>query len=135
MVHCHFFRIKKHLFDIKFYTLKQYNDFKESKIYKLLSQINLYTEQYNSPIGIELWLSSSKDFSEDEINRCTDKSIKYLATICRLHLLQKAKGFGSKIGILLGIIITHEDNYYILMDEYGNKWYENCCSKLEFIKE
>lgn len=133
--HLLFFRKRKYLFDIKFHTLKQYNDFIESKLYKVLLWLKFITPNYNSPIGIELWLSSSKDFDSKEIDRCSDKSLKHLATVCELHLFQKAKGFSPIIGIFIGILVTHEDNYYILMDKYGNKFYITCCSKLEFIKE
>lgn len=133
--HFLFFRPKRYLFDIKFHSLKQYNDFVESRLYKILSLLKLTTSVYNSPIGIELWLSSSKDFDEKEIDRCKDKSLKHLATVCRLHLFQEAKSFSPRVGRFIGILVTHEDNYYILMDEYGYRWYITCCSKLEFIKE
>lgn len=133
--HCIFLKNKKYLFDIRFYSLKQYNDFFESRLYKILLWLKLITPNYNSPIGIYLWLSSSKDFDSKEIDRCHDQSLKRLATICSLHLFQKAKSFSPKIGIFIGILVTHEDNYYILMDEYGHRWYITCCSKLEFIKE
>lgn len=133
--HSLFFRNRRHLFDIKFHTIKQYNDFVESRLYKILLWLKLIKPTYNSPIGIELWLSSSKDFDSKEIDRCNDQSLKRLATICSLHLFQKAKSFSPKIGIFIGILVTHEDNYYILMDKYGNKFYITCCAKLEFIKE
>lgn len=94
----------------------------------------LLTNSYNSPIGIELWLSSEKDFNRKELERC-DNTLKLLAAKCKTHLFQKARGFGSKVGILLGILATHEDYYYILMDSSGNKWYESCVGRLEFIKE
>lgn len=128
-------RSKHHLFDIKMHSLKEYNDFLESKWFKFLLYIGLFTGNYYSPIGIELWLSSPKDFDEKELDRIfNNHNIKLLASRCKVHLFQKAKGFGSRIGTFLGILVTHEDYYYILMDEYGNKWYETCCSKLEFIK-
>lgn len=129
------FKFKHHLFDIKFHTLKQYNDFIESKLCKFLMRIGLFTRHYDSPIGIELWLSSSKDFDERELERTHSHNLRLLKTRCDLHLYQKAKGFGSRIGRFLGILVTHEDYYYILMDEYGNKWYESCVGKIEFIKD
>lgn len=133
--HFLFFRNRRHLFDIKFHTLKQYNDFWESRICRFLMWTGLLTGNYDSPIGIELWLSSSKDFDSKEVDRCNDKNLKRLATICSLHLFQKAKSFSPKIGMFIGILVTHEDNYYILMDNYGNKWYETCAGKIEFIKD
>lgn len=129
------FKFKHHLFDIKFHTLKQYNDFLLSKKYKLLAHLGLITPTYDSPIGIELWLSSSKDFDKQELYRTKSNNLIRLATICDLHLFKKAKCFGSRVGILLGILVTQEDYYYILMDNYGNKWYESCVGKLEFIKD
>lgn len=129
------FRFKKHWFDIRFYSLKQYNDFSESRLCKFLMWIGLYNDSFYSPIGIELWLSSFKDFDDKELDRFGSSNLKVLAAKCKIHLFQKAKGYGLKTGKLLGIMVTHEDFYYILMDEYGNKWYETCCSKLEFIKE
>jgi hypothetical protein len=125
------FRIKKHLFDIKFHTLEQYNNFEKSKFNKTLRWLGLYTHNYNSPIGVELFLSSTKDFDEQYLNN----NLNHLKTICRLHLFQKAKSYGSRIGVLLGILVTHEDYYYVLMDEYGYRWYITCCAKLEFIKD
>ena len=125
------FRIKKHLFDIKFHTLEQYNNFNNSKICKILYWLGLYTYAYNSPIGAELFLSSTKDFDKKYLNN----NLRHLETICNLHLFQKAKSFGSRVGLFIGILVTHEDNYYILMDDYGYKWYITCCGKLEFIKE
>lgn len=133
--HYLFFKNRRHLFDIKFHSLKQYNDFIESRLYKILLWLKFIKPTYNSPIGIELWLSSYKDFDNKELDRCDDKSLKHLATVCELHILQKAKSFSPKVGRLIGILVTHEDNYYILMDEYGNKFYITCCAKLEFIKE
>lgn len=133
--HYLFFRNRRHLFDIKFHSLKQYNDFIESRLYKVLLWLRLIEPTYNSPIGIELWLSSHKDFDNKELDRCNYKSLKHLATVCELHLFQKAKSFSTKVGRLIGILVTHEDNYYILMDEYGSKFYITCCGKLEFIKE
>ena len=125
------FRIKKHLFDIKFHTLEQYNNFEKSKFNKTLRWLGLYTHNYNSPIGAELFLSSTKDFDEQYLNN----NLNHLKTICRLHLFQKAKSYGSRIGVLLGILVTHEDYYYVLMDEYGYRWYVTCCARLEFIKD
>ena len=125
-----FFKKKKHLFDIKFHTLKQYCEFEESKLYKILSWFGLCTHQYNSPIGIELWLTSIKDFDKEYLTH----KLEHLAKICELHLFQKAKCYG-RIGIFLGILITHEDYYYVLMDEYGNKWNVTCSARLEFIKD
>lgn len=125
------FKIKHHMFDIKFHSLKQFRTFERSTLCKLLRWIGLYTNQYNSPIGAELFLSSSRDFDEHYL----DNNLRHIATICRLHLFQRAKSFGSKVGRLIGVLITHEDYYYILMDEEGNKWYITCCGKLEFIKE
>ena len=125
------FRIKKHLFDIKFHTLEQYNNFNDSKLCRILYWLGLYTYQYNSPIGAELFLSSTKDFDERYLNN----NLKHLQTICKLHLFQKAKSYGSRVGVLLGILVTHEDCYYVLMDEYGYRWYITCCGRLEFIKE
>lgn len=129
------FKFKHHLFDIKFYTLKQYNDFCESKICKILFRLGLLTVSFNSPIGIELWLSSSKDFDKKELERTHSHNLELLKTRCKLHLFQKVKCFGNKIGTFLGILVTHEDYYYILMDDYGNKWYESCIGKLEFIND
>ena len=129
------FCFRRHLFDIKLYSLKQYNDFFDKKFVKFLGWLGLITMHTDSPIGIELWLSSPKDFNEEELERIHSKTLKYLGIQCRLHLFKKAKCFGSKTGTFLGILVTHEDYYYILMDEYGNKWYESCASKLEFIKE
>ena len=107
----------------------------ESRLFKILLFLKLITPSYNSPIGIELWLTSYKDFDEKEIDRSKNYVLKHLSIICELHLFQKAKSFSPKIGRLIGILVTHEDNYYILMDEYGNKFYITCCGKLEFIKE
>ena len=129
--HYVFFKKKKHLFDIKFHTLKQYYEFEDSKLHKILSWLGLCTNKYNSPIGIELWLTSNKDFDKKYLTN----NLEHLAKICELHLFQKAKSFGPKIGRFIGILVTHEDYYYILMDEYGSKWYITCCSRLEFIKE
>ena len=125
------FRIKKHLFDIKFHTLEQYNNFEKSKICKILYWLGLYTYSYSSPIGIELFLSSTKDFDE----RYLDNNLRHLETLCKLHLFQKAKSFGPRVGRFIGILITHDDYYYVLMDEYGNRWNITCCARLEFIKD
>lgn len=129
------FKFKHHLFDIKLHTLKQYNDLLYSKKYRLLARLGLITPAYDSPIGIELWLSSTKDFDKRELRRTKSSNLIHLATICELHLFQKARCFGSRVGTLLGILVTQEDYYYILMDNYGNKWYESCVGKLEFIKD
>jgi hypothetical protein len=129
------FRFKHHLFDIRLHTLKQYNDLVLSKKYRLLVRLGLITTNYDSPIGIELWLSSTKDFDNKELDRLGSNNLKLLAKRCELHIFQKAKSqYGRRIGTFLGILVTHEDYYYILMDEYGNKWYETCVGKLEFIK-
>ena len=129
------FKFKHHLFDIKFHTLKQYNDFWESNICELLLKIGLLTGYYDSPIGTELWLASQKSFDEKELTRMgqSANNLRLLKTKCNLHLFQKARCFGSRIGVFIGILVTHEDYYYILMDEYGNKWYESCVGKIEFI--
>ena len=124
------FNIHKHLFDIHLYSLKAYNDFRSSKVYKWLKRLGLYKEGYHSPIGLYLWLSSPKDFDKEYL---TD-NLRHLSKVCELHLFQKVKSY-SRIGTLLGILVTHEDYYYILMDEYGNKWYITCCSRIEFIKD
>lgn len=129
------FKFKHHLFDIKFHTLKQYNDFIFSKKYKFLSRINLITPNYNSPIGIELWLSSPKDFDNKELDRLNSNTLKLLASKCKLHLFQKARCFSTRIGVFIGILVTHEDYYYILMDKYGNKWYESCVGRIEFMND
>lgn len=125
------FRISKHFFDIKFHTLEQYNNFEKSKFCKILYWLGLYTRAYKSPIGAELFLSSTKDFDDKYL----DNNLRHLKTLCKLYLFQKAKSLGLKVGRFIGILVTHEDYYYILMDEQGNKWYITCCSKLEFIKE
>ena len=130
------FRFKHHLFDIKFHTLKQYNDFIYSKKCKLLVRLGLITANYDSPIGIELWLSSYKDFDKNELDRLNDTNLTLLAKRCELHIFQKAKSqYGRRVGTFIGILVTQEDYYYILMDNYGNKWYETCVGKLEFIKD
>ena len=130
------FRFKHHLFDIKFHTLKQYNDFIYSKKCKLLVRLGLITANYDSPIGIELWLSSYKDFDKQELYRTKSNNLIRLATICDLHLFKKAKSqYCRRVGTFIGILVTQEDYYYILMDNYGNKWYESCVGKLEFIKD
>lgn len=131
------FKFKHHLFDIKFHSLKQYNNFWKSRICKLLLNIGLLTGSFDSPIGIELWLSSNKDFDEKELERMGSSAhnLRLLRTRCDLHLFQKARGFGSKVGVFIGILVTHEDYYYILMDRYGNKWYESCVGKLEFVND
>lgn len=130
------FKYKHHLCDIKMHSLKQYNDFWESRICRFLMWTGLLTGNYDSPIGIELWLSSEKDFDEKELIRMEHShNLRILASRCKVHLFQKAKGFGSKVGTFLGILVTHEDYYYILMDKWGNKWYESCVGKLEFMKD
>lgn len=120
---------------MKLYSLKQYNDFLNSKKCKFLSWLGLFTPYYDSPIGFELWLSSQDNFDEEQLNRCNSHNLRVLAGKCKAHLFQKAKCFSNKTGIFLGILVTHEDNYYILMDEYGNKWYESCVGRIEFIKD
>lgn len=131
------FKFKRHLFDIKFHSLKQHNDFLESTICLVLYRLGLFTFQYDSPIGIELWLSSQKDFDEKELERMGQNAhnLRIFKTKCELHLFQKARCFGNRAGIFLGILVTHEDYYYIFMDEYGHKWYESCVGKLEFIND
>ena len=128
------FKIKKHLFDIHLYSLQAADKFHESRLCKILFKLGLYTFNYDSPIGLYLWLSSPKDFET-----LTDENkyinLRSLAGKCKAHLFQKAKGYGSKTGYFIGILYTHEDLYYILMDNNGNKWYETCCGKLEFLKD
>ena len=128
------FKWKRHLFDIHLYSLKAVENFHNSKLCKLLYRLGLYTFNYNSPIGLYVWLSSSKDFSQKDLKH-RSSNLEHLAKICELHLYQRAKGFGTRTGKFIGILATHEDYYYILMDEYGNKWYETCCGKLEFLKD
>lgn len=131
-----YLNVKKHLFDIHFYSLQAYNDFHEKRLCKILMRLGLYTGSFNSPIGIFLWLSSSKDFNDAELNRMySSTNLKVLAGKCKAHLFQKAKGYGSKIGRFIGILVTQEDYYYILMDDKGNKWYESCVGKIEFLKD
>ncbi len=127
------FKPKRHLFDLHFYSFTAVDKFHNSKICSLLYRLGLYTFSYNSPIGMYLWLSSPKDFEnipEDKYHN----NLRILAAKCKVHLFQKAKGFGCKTGRFIGILVTQEDYYYILMDDYGNKWYETCVSRLEFIK-
>lgn len=125
----------KYKFDIHLYSLKAYNNFHESKLCRWLIRLGLYTGSFDSPIGIYLWLSSPKNFDKTEINRLGSENLKSLAGKCRAHLFQYAKTYNNKTGRFIGILVTHEDFYYILMDDEGNKFYITCCSKLEFIKE
>lgn len=129
------FKIKKHLFDINLYSLKAYNDYIESKLFKILFYLGLDTLQYDSPIRINIWLSSPKDFYEEEIKRLQSKNLESLAGKCKTHLFQYAKDITGKKGRFLGILVTQEDYYYILMNDEGFKWHVTCCSKLEFIKK
>lgn len=130
-----YFRLKKHLFDIHLYSLEAYNSFITSKACRLLIRLGLFTGSYNSPIGLYLWLSSQKDFNKKALEELNDNNLKHLSKVCELHLFQRVRSISGKIGTFLGILVTHEDYYYILMDDYGNKWYETCCSKLEFLKD
>ena len=128
------FKIKKHLFDIHLYSLQAADKFHESRICKVLYKLGLYTFYYDSPIGLYLWLSSPKDF-EDIPDDKWHTNLRSLAGKCKAHLFQYAKGYGNKIGRFIGILYTQEDYYYILMDDNGNKWYESCVGKLEFLKD
>lgn len=128
------FKIKKHLFDINLYSLKAYNDYRKSKLHRVLFYLGLDTSRYDSPIGINIWLSSPKDFNEEEIKRANSKNLSYLAGKCKTHLFQYTEDITGKKGRFLGILVTQEDYYYILMDNEGNKWYVTCVSKLKFIK-
>ena len=131
IVHGSWFKLKKHWFDIHFYSLKAMDSFHDSKLCRLLFKLGFYTFNYCSPIGAYLWLSSPKDFDNIPEN---NYNLRSLADECKKYLYRYAKGFGNKTGRFLGILVTHEDYYYILMDDEGNKWYETCVGKLEFIK-
>ncbi len=122
-------------FDINLYSLKAYNNFHESRLCKWLFRFRLYTGSFDSPIGIYLWLSSPKDFNEIEIKRLGSENLKFLAGKCKAHLFQYAKTHNNKTGRFIGILVTHEDFYYILMDDEGNKYYESCVDRLEFLKQ
>lgn len=126
------FKPKKHWFDIHFYSLKAMDDFHDSRLCKFLCKLGLYTFHYHSPIGAYLWLSSPKDFENIPEH---NTNLHSLAGKCKAHLFQYAKGFGNKTGRFLGILVTQEDYYYILMDDEGNKWYETCVGRIEFIKQ
>ena len=122
-------------FDINLYSLKAYNNFLESKLCRWLTRFKLYMDSFDSPIGIYLWLSSPKDFDENEIKRLGSENLKSLAGKCKAHLFQYAKTHNNKTGRFIGILVTHEDFYYILMDDEGNKYYESCVGRLEFLKQ
>lgn len=122
------------MFDVDLRSLKAYNDYRNSKLHKVLFYLGLDTSQYNSPIAINIWLSSPEDFNEKEIKRLQSKNLESLAGKCKSHLFQYAKDVTGKKGRFLGILVTQEDYYYILMNDEGYKWYVTCCSKIEFIK-
>lgn len=124
----------KYKFDINLYSLKAYNNFHESRLCRWLIRLGLYTGRFNSPIGINIWLSSPEDFNEKEIKRLQNKNLESLAGKCKSHLFQYAKDVTGKKGRFLGILVTQEDYYYILMNDEGYKWHVTCCSKIEFIK-
>lgn len=126
---------RKFKFDINLYSLKAYNNFHESKLCRWLIRLGRYTGSFDSPIGIYLWLSSPKDFDENEIKRLGSENLKSLASECKTHLFQYAKTYNNKTGRFIGILVTHEDFYYILMDDEGNKYYESCVGRLEFLKQ
>ena len=126
-------KFKRHWFDIKFNTLEQYNNFVESRLCKFMHWLGLYRYNWDSPIGCTVWLTSSKDFNEVELDRLGSDSLKKAALKYKLHRLQKVHTLGEE-GILIGVEVTHEDFYYILMTDKGKLWYPPVNAKICFIK-
>lgn len=127
------FNIDKHWFDIYIHSLRRYNKILNSKLFRFITYLGLHTGSFDSPIGLWLELSSPSDFDKNELEKLGSENLKRLARKCKLHLFQKAKTCTGREAIFIGILVTHEDYYYILMDECGNKWYESCVGKIEFI--
>ena len=63
---------------------------------------------------------------DDNIHSILEEFIK--------HYKDTAVDYGVRCGKLIGIEMTHEDYYYILSDG-KEQWFESCVGKLKYIDE
>lgn len=62
--------------------------------------------------------------ADDNIHSILEEFIK--------HYNDTAVDYGDRCGKLIGIEITHEDNYYMLSDG-KNSWCESCVGELKYL--
>lgn len=94
--------------------------------------VNIGAETFYSGTTIDYCIydvQTAKEVAE----KTTDAN---LVAICDIFI----KNYGKKmlcasdsVGELIGLNLTHEDYYYILIDEDGNTWYESCVGKIKEI--
>lgn len=62
-----------------------------------------------------------------------DRNLKCILTELREHRGEHVELLGGRSGIFLGIEATHEDYYYIVMQDDGKKICSSCVGSLKFI--
>lgn len=126
-------------FTIHFKTLKAYNDFYSlpSWIFWFLYKIRLFGPHYISPMSVSCKLMKTTDFKDEEINRAGSTNLKNISEKVKDKLGRRVRYYERKEEyILKGLMLTHEDYYYILycppLDSYV---YSSCTGGIDFIED
>lgn len=121
---------------IRFKTLKEYLDFKESRWPVILFKLGLFYPGFFSPVGLSVELTKPEDFDEEQIVRSQSRNLSLLSKEVKNNLDKKVsfEFHKGKVYWLKGLEVTHEDYYYILEDETGRKRYETCVGGITFVE-
>ena len=73
------------------------------------------------------------DKAREIIKECDDGNLKDILYFFINNYTKITKDVVNKEGVLEGILLTHEDYYYMLYNKKEDKiWYDTCCNSLTF---